>query len=223
MKKFFLAAILALGMAMAAGPASVLSEATKGAIYNLWVSTGNRIAAICTGTVVATSDGPRFLSAGHCVADFPRTARYYISREADPDYLVRVRLKWWEFQGIERWKEGDFSVFELPQSFKSPALPLCASNPAVGEDVWSWTGPLGMLPIFRSGIYSGELHFPDDQESEDAIGGMGFVDIEGAPGSSGSGMLRLEKNAPCVWGIWVGGYRERPSGAIIAPIPQVLR
>jgi len=74
-----------------------------------------------------------------------------------------------------------------------------------------------MLPIVRSGVYSGELHFPDSPEDEAAVGGMPFVDIEGAPGSSGSGMLRLEG------GIWVGGFQPRPSGAIVYSVPPFLR
>jgi len=49
------------------------------------------------------------------------------------------------------------------------------------------------------------------------------VDIEGAPGSSGSGMLRLEGGKACVWGIWVGGFQPRPSGAIVYSVPPFLR
>lgn len=52
---------------------------------------------------------------------------------------------------------------------------------------------------------------------------MGFVDIEGAPGSSGSGMLRLEDGRPCVFGVWVGGFTRKPDGAIVSPFPPVLR
>lgn len=215
-----LGAAILLGIALAGMPEPIVQA--KSAIYNLWAVDDGRIGVICTGTVIKTGDGPRFLSAGHCVADAPN-ARYYISQAADPDYLVRVRLKWWEFEGIEGWREGDWAVFELPTSFASPALPLCAERPRVGEDVWAWTGPLGMLPLLRGGTYSGELHFPDSPEDEKAVGGMMFVDIEGAPGSSGSGMLRLEGGKPCVFGVWVGAFRDKPAGAILSHLPPVLR
>jgi hypothetical protein len=217
----WLAAVVLFGVALAGVPGAV--REAKGAVYNLWVFQDGRMAVICTGTLVTTGDGPRFLTAGHCVADWPQ-ARFYISRATDPDQLTRVHLVWWEFQGIERWTEGDFALFKLPESFKpEAALPLCKGLPEEGEDVWAWTGPLGMLPILRTGVYSGELHFPDDPEMERAIGGMHFVDIEGAPGSSGSGMLRLEEGRACVWGIWVGAFTRGPSGAIVSLYPPVLR
>ncbi len=216
-----LGAAIFWGIVLAGMPEPIVQA--RAAAYNLWAVEGGRIGVICTGTLVRTADGPRFLSAGHCVADAPN-ARYYISQGSDPDLLVRARLKWWEFEGVGAWKEGDWAVFELPGPFDaSAALPLCAERPAVGEDVWAWTGPLGMLPILRGGSYSGELHFPDSPEDEEAIGGMMFADINGAGGSSGSGMLRLEAGRPCVFGVWVGGFRDKPAGAILSHLPPVLR
>lgn len=164
MKRFWLVAVLlALGVVLAGAPPALLSKNTRGAVYNLWVVAEKAMAIICTGAVVATSDGPRFLTAGHCVEDMPRSARYYISNDVDPDYLVRVRLKWWKFNGTEQWKDGDFAVFEIPQSFKSPALPLCSNNPAPGESIWAWTAPLGMLPIlYRSGAGAASWNGPHE-------------------------------------------------------------
>lgn len=210
----------ALLLALAGAPREV--REARGAVYNLWVLDGGVMAVICTGTAIQTEEGPAFLTAGHCVADAPN-ARYYISQAVDPDVLVRVRLRWWEFEGIEAWKEGDWAVFTLPDGWKGPTLPVCRGVPEPGEDVWAWTGPLGMLPILRAGMYSGELHFPDSPEDEEAVGGMPFVDIEGAGGSSGSGMLRLEDGKPCVWGVWVGAFTRKPDGAIVSPLPPVLR
>jgi hypothetical protein len=211
----------ALASALAAPPAAV-REAEK-AVYNLWVLHNNRMAVICTGTVVSTEDGPRFLSAGHCVSDWPR-ARFYVSRSANPDRLFRVDLAWWEFEGIWRWSYGDFAVFKLPETFKPEvAIPICKELPEPGEDVWSWTGPLGMLPVLRTGVYSGEIHFPDSPEDEEAIGGMLLVDINGAPGSSGSGLLRMEEGRVCVFGIWAGAFTVGRAGTIVSPIPKVLR
>jgi len=211
----------ALAFAVAAPPAAVRQAGQ--AVYNLWVLQDNRMAVICTGTVVSTEDGPRFLSAGHCVSEWFR-GRFYISRAADPDQLIRVHLAWWQFEGIWRWTYGDFAVFKLPETFKPDvALPVCEGLPEPGEDVWAWTGPLGMLPILRTGVYSGEIHFPDDAELEKAIGGMLLIDINGAPGSSGSGLLRMEEGQVCVFGIWVGAFTRGNAGTIGSRIPKALR
>jgi len=220
MARALMALALFLGIALAVVPEDVRSAGA--AVYNLWVMDNGRVAIICTGTIAQTADGPRFISAGHCVSDFPR-ARYYISRSADPDQLVRVHLVWWVFGGIEAWREGDYAIFRLPESFQpEAALPICKGLPEPGDSVWAWTGPLGMLPILRTGVYSGEIHFPDDQAIEEAIGGMPLVDIEGAPGSSGSAMLRLEGERVCMWGVWVGAFTHGPSGAIVSKLPKVL-
>jgi hypothetical protein len=221
MKGILIAVVAIVATSALAGvPGEILKA--KDSAFNLWRWGDGLLQTVCTGTVIATDDGPRFLTAGHCVEDAPR-ARYYISQAVDPDYLVRVQLQVWKFNGVENWTDGDFAVFRIPDNFTTPALAVCRKNPAEGEDVWAWTGPIGMLPIIRSGVYSGELHFPDSPEDEAAVGGMPFVDIEGAPGSSGSGMLRLEGGKPCVWGIWVGAFRSRPGGAIVYPVPPFLR
>lgn len=211
----------ALASAWATPPAAV-REAEK-AVYNLWVLHNNQMAIVCTGTMVSTEDGPRFLSAGHCVSDWPR-ARFFVSRSANPDQLFRVDLAWWEFEGIERWSYGDFAVFKLAETFKPEvAVSICEGLPEPGEEVWSWTGPLGMLPVLRTGVYSGEIHFPDSPEDEAAIGGMLLVDIHGAPGSSGSGLLRMEKGRVCVFGVWVGAFTAGNAGAIASRVPEALR
>ena len=219
--KLALLGLWALAFALAAPPTAVRQAGQ--AVYNLWVFQNNQMAVICTGTVVSTGDGPRFLSAGHCVSDRPQ-ARFYISRAADPDRLFRVYLVWWEFGGIERWNHGDFAVFKLAETFKPEvAIPICEGLPESGEGVWAWIGPLGMLPVLRTGVYSGKIHFPNSPEDEAAIGGMLLVDINGSPGSSGSGLLRVEKGRVCVFGIWVGAFTNGNAGTIGSRIPRALR
>lgn len=217
--------VLGLAVALLASGWWALGGAPKGvveagqAVYNVWRFENGLMRIICTGTAVATSLGPRLLTAGHCVEDNPG-GRYYISRAQDPDALIRVRVEYWAF----RWPQEDFAVLEFPEGWRGPTVPLCRSTAEVGEEVWAWTGPLGILPVLRSGIYSGPLHFPDDEEAEGEVGGMYFVQINGDGGSSGSGLLRLEEGKPCVWAIWVGGFvpRVKLDGALGVPFPGFL-
>lgn len=201
---------------------NAIRDAQK-AVFNLWMNDMGQMRIICTGTAVNTPEGIVFLSAGHCVADNPR-AGFWVSQNTNPDIMVRVNLKWWEFQGIDRWKEGDYAVFEFPGGYKPAAtVAVCTNTPKPGDAVYTWTGPLGMLPILRVGTYSGEIHFPDSPEDEEAIGGMLFAEISGAGGSSGSSMLMVENGKACTWGIWVGAFNPRPDGAIVSRLPGRLR
>lgn len=201
-------------LSLAAAPAAVVKA--QSAVYNLWRFEEGALRVICSGTVIQSKQGPRFLSAGHCVED-ATAARYYISQATDPSFLVRVTLEDW----YDTWPTSDYSLFSLPKGFHSPALPLCAGQAAIGEDVWSWTGPLGIVPVLRTGMYSGPLHFPDDSEAENEVGGMFFVQTNGDGGSSGSSLLRLENGSVCVWAIWVGGWTThvKLDGALGVPIP----
>lgn len=219
MRRLISVAILVFMAALITAGVPVAIRSAEANTYNLWAFRGEVMSIICTGTVAKTADGPRFLTAGHCV-DWAPGARYWISQGSDPDKLLRVWLKWYEFS----WPTDDFAVFEVPDELKS-SLSLCKLLPAVGEDVWTWTGPLGIMPILRQGMYSGELHFPGDPVAEEQIGGMMFVQTNGAPGSSGSSMLRLENGAACIWGLWVGGWsvEVKLDGALVVKLPQVLR
>lgn len=217
MRKVLLAWLVLLGMALAGAPKAIV-EAGK-AVYNLWRYEGGEMRILCTGTLVNTSLGLRFLTAGHCVEANPE-GRYYISQEVDPQKLIRVYTEYWDFM----WPENDYAVMKLPDGATGYSLNLCKQIASVGETVWAWTGPLGILPVLREGIYSGEIHLPDDPEAEKEIGGMYFVQVNGDGGSSGSALLRMEDNKACVWGIWVGGFvpRIKLDGALGVPIPKFL-
>lgn len=210
--------LLLTSLALAGAPATVVEA--QGAIYNLWVTKEGALQVICSGTIIQTAKGSRFLSAGHCVED-ATDARYYISQATDPAYLVRVSLEDW----YHIWPTSDYAVFTLPKDFQGKALSLCKKAASIGEDVWSWTGPLGILPILRSGMYSGPLHLPDSPEDESEVGGMSFIQINGDGGSSGSGLLRLEDSKACVWAIWVGGFTTnvKLDGALGVPLPPILK
>ena len=216
MKRFLVFLAVAFALFAAAQVPKEVVKAGESA-YNLWEWSDGALKVICSGSVMALGDHKVFVSAGHCTQE-GNAYRYYISRSKDPDSLVRVRL----LDRAEAWPNSDWSVFKIPDDFKGPAIPACSQDPEIGERVWVWTGPLGMLPILREGLYSGKLHWPDDPDTEEEVGGMHFVQINGDGGSSGSIMLRMEKGKVCGWGIWVGGFRTsvKLDGALVVPIPD---
>ena len=185
-----------LSLAIYAIPRDEIARARE-ASYNLWTDGPRGKEIICTATVLDTNAGQILLSAGHCVADDPFGA-YYISINGA---LVQIALKRYFFKSIDEWNRGDYAIFEAPVR-DMPSLKPCQQLPKIGEPIFAWTGPVGMRPIFRSGYFSGVLEFPNDDEAQNSIGGMLFADIHGAGGSSGSGMLRIERGRACAWGIW---------------------
>ncbi|MER3407682.1 MAG: hypothetical protein C4292_02530 [Nitrososphaera sp.] len=185
---------------------------TRSASWNLWY----KDMVICTATTI---QGGRVLSAGHCV-EFNPKGLYQISQSGSgkPDVLVRLSLERWKFRGIMEWRQGDYAVFRHQGGAAVPlSLPTCKARPKVGETVYAWPAYYGMHPVLRVGVYSGELHF-SEAEAEAALGGMGFVQMPGGPGGSGTGMLRVEDRTVCVWGIAVGSF-YRPSDIIVSWLP----
>ncbi|MER3570418.1 MAG: hypothetical protein C4348_02345 [Patescibacteria group bacterium] len=140
--------------------------------------------------------------------------------------VIRLDLIDWKFEGTERWAEGDYALFSLPHgavSYVQVSLPTCKARPVIRERVYAWMR-FGMEPLLRTGTYYGEAHYADSR-LEDALGGMGFVQMQGqsAPGASGAGMLRIEDRAVCVWGILVGISASRPESVIVSWIPPMMK
>lgn len=192
------------------------------ASFNLWYRADNQMGIICSGLAVQTKDGPRLLTAGHCPDALKEEAglentSWFISNDPKGERLTPVYLEAYRHS----WPQEDWALFK----FSSPPVTLisyCKTQPTYGDAVYSWTGPEGMLPILRIGYYSGRLHFPDDPAAEREVGGMHFVQTNGAPGSSGSGFLQLENDQACAWGIWVGGFttKTKLDGALVVDTPK---
>lgn len=206
---------LAIAFSITLVPERVL--AIRDTTYNLWWGTTD---VVCTAFAANTKVGLRIITAGHCVEESPAT-RYYITQGGNPETLYRVNLQ----EYTNAWPLYDYAIFDVPTQLKVANAPsLCTQPPQLGEAVWSWTGPLGLAPILRAGMYSGVLHFPNDEDAEREVGGMHFVQINGAPGSSGSALLREEKGNICIWGIWVGGVSPsvKLDGALVVNLPNNL-
>lgn len=217
---FLATLVLAIAVLPTAAPPSILRAGL--AAYNLWFRGENKTGIICSGLSVETPKGPRFLTAGHCVdavkeAIGLENASWFISSDPKGERLSAVYPEDYRHQ----WPEEDWALFRF-SSTPDTLIPYCHSLPTYGDTVYSWTGPLGALPILRIGYYSGRLHFPDDPEAERLVGGMHFVQTNGAPGSSGSGLLQVEDEKACVWGIWVGGFtvQTKLDGALAVDLPR---
>lgn len=219
MKRLLAFLLLLASVALAQTPRAIIE--VRASAFNLWEWTNGTLRIICSGGVVRLGDHTVFLSAGHCASDAEYNKdlyRFYISRAYDPDALYRVRLIDFAFN----WPTTDWSVFRVPEKFDAPALSVCDEPPDVGEAVWAWTGPLGILPVLRQGFYGGPMHWPDSPQLERDVGGMWFVQINGDGGSSGSLMLRVVGEKACVWGQWVGGLTPavKLDGALVVPVPD---
>lgn len=203
--------IVALGLTEE--PNSLL--VARSATFNLWL--GKQV--ICTAFAVQTPSDTKVITAGHCVANNPG-GQYSISQDRPGKTRIDLEVEAWAFQ----WPGSDHAILKPTSKMPGFALPMCKKKPEPGETVWSWTGPGGTVPILHHGIYSGELWYPANEASNKKWGGMGFVQINGDKGSSGSGMLRYEGNTLCAWGIWVGQFTPdiKLDGALVVDIPYSL-
>lgn len=171
---------------------------------------------ICTGTAT-TELGERVLvSAGHCLTEVKNLDRFYVERNSLTQRGVKVELLREKYFGPERWKEGDFALFRLPQESKLRSVPVCKELPRTGEEVWSWAGPAGIEPVLLSGKFSGVVNFPANPRRP--ANGLLVVSFSVQKGASGAGVFKMEGGKPCVWGVVAGRPEEIPGISYIYPI-----
>ncbi len=101
-----------------------------------------------------------------------------------------------------------------------PALPVATQECAVGEDLYSWSGPNGLGLMLFGGQVSGKLSAPFDPEFDAMI--SGFVYSSNwliAPGASGSVAVNADGAAI---GILVGTWNvtTKLAGGYFAPLPR---
>ncbi len=206
--------LLALALptnATARVPAAVLS--TRASAVQIIARSEGAFRAMCSGAVVRLERGPRIISAGHCVEEAPLGNYWALDAQGR---LWTLGLEEWAF----KWPKADHAVFRSVAASFLPALNGAPRTCEVGEDVFAWSGPLGLgLMLFR-GEVSGRLSVPYDAEGEAALGGMVYSSnflIDG--GASGSVVMNEAGEAVA---IVAGGWRPevKLSGAFFAPLPR---
>ena len=218
----FVLAGLCVGSALSQAPQAVLG--LRGSVVQiLETKTDKGVAgtrAICTGTVVALPEGRRILTAGHCVlgADGKKSSGT-LSLLDDKGRVWPMKLERAELD----WPRNDYAVFGSIAQYVLPALKVAKVAPQIGDDVFSWSGPLGLAPMLFHGEISGELHAPYDADAESRVAGMVFSsNLMVAPGASGSAVLNSQGE---VTGILVGGFGSsvKLAGAFFSNLPPALK
>lgn len=219
----FVLAGLCVGSALSQAPQVVLG--LRGSVVQiLETQTDGGIAstrAICTGTVVALPEGRRILTAGHCVLEADGDKALAIGALSLLDDKGRVWPMTLE-RAVLDWPRNDYAVFRSVAQYVLPALKVAKVAPSIGDDVFSWSGPLGLAPMLFHGEVSGQLHAPYDGNAESRVGGMLFSsNLMVAPGASGSAVLNSRGE---VTSILVGGFSPsvKLAGAFFANLPPAI-
>ncbi len=161
--------------------------------------------AICTGAMVELKDGPRAVTAGHCVSDEPKAGYALIAADG----------KRWRVTGVEDFVNAwpaDYAILRSEAEGELPALSVAPSDPQLGEELYVWDGPLGMTPFPMRGDYLGLIShtFSRDRGPHE---GMRLVNFNADRGASGS--IVMNENAEAV-GILVGIFAKGPRSGVTA-------
>lgn len=167
---------------------------------------------ICTGTLIDVGGDVLFLSAGHCVSE-NKVHQYSAFRRHGS--RVDLSLKEWRFSR-DRWKDGDYAVFEPKASSRLQGLPVCKDLPSIGSTVWSWIGPAGMEPFLEIGHYSGIANFPSFPSRH--TNGLHIVSFGVYQGASGSGVLYKTQEGVCLWSVVVAYPNEIRTVSFVYPV-----
>jgi len=163
---------------------------------------------ICSGGQVALESGVKLLSAGHCVEEDP--SGEYAALDSQHQ-LHPLALERWEHD----WgKKVDYALFAKVEGL--PALKSDYRPIEVGENVFSWSGPLGLALMPLRGYFLEYLDLPtDDQEEE----GMGLSTLEADGGASGSVVLDSRGQARAILvGAWTTSVKL--DGSLFVPLPH---
>ena len=197
--------LLSLFALVAALPAPIAEDASSSVRIFAQASSGVR--AVCSGAVVALAEGPRVVSAGHCVE--PELEAPFFAEDLNGNrYLLRLERSAYE------WPTKDYAVFRSVAAYVLPALPV-AETVEVGDRAYVFTAPLGLKMFYSEGYVSGQLF----DSPGGAIDGMWLVSLNSDGGSSGSIIINAKGEA---LGILVGGFSPqiKLDGAIMAPLPD---
>lgn len=174
----------------------------------VFAATDDGFRAVCSGAAVELPEGPRVVSAGHCVDEDGDTRAPYIAEDAvGRRYLLRLE----RFE--KDWPRADYAVFRSTAAYLLPTIKP-ARHVRVGEDAYVFTAPLGLKMFLSKGYVSGKLYESFGGE----VDGMYLVDLNSDGGSSGSIIVNRQGEA---LGILVAGFgtEVKLGGAIMAPLP----
>lgn len=166
-------ALLALALALAT-PAEV-RQAKRG-IVAVFTQENGELDFVCSGFAT----GVRLVvTAAHCVR--PKTT-VIVGTQEGRMYPARVISRRYD-------AASDQALLSLDTQDYLQPLYKCKNWPEVGDPLWVWGSPRGVMPVLRTGIYSGPLRFWANPMMEKVLG-MAFlssINVDG--GSSGSPVL----------------------------------
>lgn len=164
---------------------------------------------VCSGSVVNLPEGPRIVTAGHCIRDdMPLYARdaeghYYTTHveryELDRDHAIT-----------------DWAVLRSTYQYLATPLEIADTPLSTGESVYVWSGPKGLNLKLFTGYVSGFFDGPID-----AIRDMPYVTMNSDKGASGSIVLNANGEAT---GILTNGWTTdiKLHGVLLSTLPPAL-
>jgi hypothetical protein len=174
-------------------PASV--RAQRAHVYNLMVD-GR---AVCTAFAVEEQKSLKtyVISAGHCTSHGQTKTAFIRDSFTGKQYPVELQ------HSSFNWPNEDYSLWFFTGEWPKGGIRPTDEVPDLGDDVWTFGGPLGMTPMLSGGVYSGMsgCATPGDEACE--IANMHSVTVVATYGSSGSPVLDAHGR---VWAILVAGH-----------------
>ena len=168
-------ALLLSAVSLSGAPNPVVSA--RQSVVSIVKPTPDGWRRVCSGAIVLLQEGPRVVTAGHCVTN---------ASVAVQDIDGRV----WP-AGVERHEfnptigERDYAVLTTPLQYLVPGIRKALEPPAWGADLFAWSSPLGIAPILMGGMYAGRVLTGRSEPFD----GMMLVTMNGDHGSSGSVIL----------------------------------
>jgi len=215
MRRMILSAALALAtLGVAQSPqAVVLARPTAVQIFVKTTAAGKvSYRATCSGAVVRLERGARVVSAGHCVDGREKLAYSALDYQGKMHDLTLEQFEM-------NWPKQDYAIFASAATDTLPALNVAAEHPGIGQDVYSWSGPMGLGLMLFHGEVSGQLSTPHDPGGDEIAGMWYSSNLLTDQGASGSVVLNDKGEAVS---ILVGGFNTeiKLAGAFFAPLPK---
>lgn len=172
-----LLALVLSHFAIAAAPPGV-KQALRGVVA-IVEQEGTEWRFVCTGFAT----GVRLVTtAAHCVFS------------GKPAYVMTQTRGVYKAAVISRRYDAinDQALLALDTQDYLQPIYKCKNWPDIGDLLWVWGSPRGIMPILRHGIYSGPLKYWNNPVLEKALGAAFFSTINVDGGASGAPVLTAE-------------------------------